>query len=129
MSILENARLNMQKFMGDTNGFAVPITLKTPDEATVVLVNGVHTKTHMAFNPLTGEEMDSKMASVAIAEQQLIDQGFPVIRNVVGDVNLNGTLVDVVDSSGVEKSYVVTRVYPDEMLGLLVFILGDYKTT
>lgn len=126
MSLVDQAQQDMQQITTNLNEFGVNITLKTPDGSATASVVGLHTKHHMAFDP-DGVMVSAKTASVAIAEQQLIDAGFPNIRNANNEVNLNKTLVDVADSTGAVKNYVANRVYPDEMIGLLVFILGDYK--
>ena len=126
MSLVNRAQRDMQKITGNINEFGVNITVKTPDGSAEAAVVGLNTKHHMAFD-VDGVMVNTKTASVGIAEQQLIDGNFPNIRNAAGDVNLNKTLVDVEDSTGVVKSYVAHRVYPDEYLGLLIFILGDYS--
>ena len=127
MGILDQARSDVQSILSDLGGFALEVILKTPDEATVVSVIGHHTKHHLPME-FEGVMVDVKTASIAVAEKQLIDQGFPNIRNAAGDVTLNKTLCDVKDSTGVLKNYVVLQVFPDEMLGILIFILGDYKS-
>jgi len=127
MSLNDRARIDMQNITGNLNDFGVPCVLKTPDESVVINVVGLHTKHHMSFDP-DGVAVNTKTASLAIAEKQLVDAGFPNIRNANGDVALKGTLIDVVDSTGIVKKYVTHQIFPDEYLGLLVFILGDYKT-
>jgi hypothetical protein len=126
MSLNDRARIDAQNFIGNANDFGVACVLKTPDESVAIDVVGWHTKHHMSFDP-DGVMVNTKTASLAIPEQQLIDAGFPNIRNADGDIALKGSLIDAPDSTGVVKKYVTHQIFPDEYLGLLVFILGDYK--
>ena len=125
MNLEDRARLDMQQIVGNSNDFGVEINVVNPTDASTADVIGFHTKHYTGFD-IDGVMVNSKTASVAIAEQQFIDAGFP-IRNANGDVDLNDTLINVKDSTGIIKNYVIVRAYPDENLGLLVLILGDYK--
>jgi len=40
---------------------------------------------------------------------------------------MKGFLIDVSDSTFLVKKYIVTESYPDESLGLIILILGDYE--
>jgi hypothetical protein len=39
---------------------------------------------------------------------------------------MTGHVVNVKDSTGIVKNYVVLQNWPDETIGLITFILGDY---
>lgn len=126
MSLQDKARLDMQQITGNSNDFGEPITLTAPAPGNeTATVNGFNTKHHMSFD-VDGVQVNTKQASVAIAEQFLIDVGYPV-RNGANEVDLNGHLCDVKDSTGVLKNYVIRQNFPDENLGLIVLILGDFE--
>jgi len=126
MSLEDRARLDMQQITGNGNDFGEPITFTAPAPGSeTATINGLNTKHHMGFN-LDGEQVNTKTASVAVAEKFLTDAGYPT-RDGNGEINMNGHLVDVADSTGNIKNYVINQNFPDENLGLLVFILGDYE--
>jgi hypothetical protein len=56
----------------------------------------------------------------------LTDQNYPV-RSSSGIVNLAGHKVTVADSTGASVTYVVREWMPDETIGLILMILGDFK--
>lgn len=125
MSLEQRARKDMQRITGNTNDFAVPCVVKTPDEASTIDVSGLHTRHWMSFDP-DGVAVHTVTASLAVAEQQFIDGGFDV-RDANGEVNLKGYLIDAPDSNEVIQHYVLREVFPDENLGLLILIFGEYK--
>lgn len=123
MGLLEQARLDMQQITGNSSEFGVSMTFTAPDSSTCTVV-GFHTKHHMAYNDI-GEQINHKKASVAISEIQFTENSYPC-RNSDGEIYLENHLVSVVDSTGLSKNYVCEQWFPDEALGLLVIILGDY---
>lgn len=124
MGLLETAKQDIQNFTSNLEGFGVEITLTAPT-AEVAIVNGLHTKHHLGYNT-EGVQVNTKNAHVSISEQLLVDAGYPV-RSASGEVNLTGHLVDVKDSTGLVKNYVIREWFPDETIGLIVCILGDYE--
>ena len=72
--------------------------------------------------------MNSKHATFAVHEKELTDESYPV-RNSDGDVDLLNNLVVTADSSGDNKNYIIREQYPDELLGLIILVLGDYTAT
>lgn len=123
MGILDQARLDMQQITGNTSDFGVSISFTAPTSETATVV-GFHTKHHMAYTE-EGERINHKTASVAVSETALTDLNYPT-RNASDEVNFEGHLVSVPDSTGSVKQYVCEQYFPDEALGLIVLILGDY---
>jgi len=123
----ERARRDMRRFTADDSGFfAVSCVIKTPDVGTSIVVKGLHTRHWMGFDP-DGVAVHTAIASLGVAEQQFIDGGF-VIRDSNDEVGMKGFLIDAPDSNGNIKNYVLREVFPDENLGLLILILGEYKS-
>jgi hypothetical protein len=121
MSLLERARIDSLKIITNSNEFASEVTFIAPNEFTVT-TNGIHAKHHTSFDEMQ-IRVNSKVASVSVAESNLV--GYPV-RNSKGEVQMKNHKVLVKDSTDIVKEYVVKENYPDEALGLIVFILGDY---
>ena len=88
-------------------------------------INGLHTKHHLGVDT-DGNRVNSKNTHCSFSEQFLTVRGYPV-RNEKKEVAMIGHLVTAVDSAGIEWTYVITENYPDEKVGLIVCILGDYN--
>lgn len=125
MGLNERARQDMQRYTSDKNGFGVDITLISPDDVTVTIV-GLSTTHHLAIDQMSGEVVSSKTASVSFAEAIATAAGYTV-RDAKGEVSLKGHRVETKDSTDIVKKYVINKVIPDEKLGLIVCILGDYE--
>lgn len=137
MGLLDQARLDTQRYTQDLEGFAVDIQIFSPGETTfdetfdktfgiMAEIKGLHTKHHMDMNPETGERTNSKNAHVSFTEEQLTAMDYP-IRNAAGEVELKDHLIKVKDSTGELIPYTIRNFYPDETLGLIVCILQDYQ--
>lgn len=123
MSLKERAKKDVERYSSNKDtGFADEIVLTAPDN-TIVTLNGLHTKTYMGVNT-DGVTVSSKKAHVSFSEKFLTDASYPV-RNTAGDVDLKNHKVDVKDSTGVVKNYVVEEWFPDEEVGFIVCILED----
>jgi len=69
--------------------------------------------------------MNVKNAHISFSEALLTDVSYPV-RNINGEVQLRGHKITTKDSTGVDKNYIITENFPDETIGMIVCILGDY---
>lgn len=107
----------------NAGGFDVDITFK--ESGGDVVVKGTSSKHHLAYDE-TGQRVSSKNAEVTVNEADLIAAGITV-RNTTGEVDLRRKVISVADSTGNQKTYVVRERFPDETLGIIVLILGDYK--
>lgn len=123
MNIIDRARRDMQRFTGNTvNGFAQTLVFTPPTGATAT-VPGLHTKHHMDANN-DGRLVNTKQMHVSCAEKALTDAGYTTRVN--GQCSFKGHKVTVSDAAGTH-TYKVQEWFPDEQLGLIVFILGDYS--
>lgn len=123
MSLLDNIKNDLKQITGNQNEFGVELTFTAPDTSTAS-VFGIHAKHHTGFDA-EGFPVNSKIASIAIYEETLSDFDYPV--RISGEVNLRGHRVAAMDSTGIVNHYVVREWFPDEMVGLIVCILGDYE--
>ena len=123
-SIFELAKRDAKHFL-QKGGFEETIVLTNPSGDKSLSLTGFATKHHISFDS-DGLPINGKNAHVTVDEKFLVDNGYPV-RNSGGEVSLLKYKVSVPDSSGLVKNYVVKENFPDETLGLIVLILGDYK--
>jgi len=126
MSLIAQAKADWQEFTSDADAWGVLIAFKHPTTTQTATINGLHTKHHMGFDPMTGKQINSKNAHISVSEALLVAAGYPV-RNANGELNLLKHIVTVKDSTGTDKKYVVRENYPDETVGMVVCILNDYK--
>lgn len=122
-SLLRLAKRDAKRFV-TSGGFEESITISTPTQDMTLSLTGFATKHHINFDS-DGNQINSKNAHICISESDLQTNSYPV-RNVKGEISLLKHRVSYPDSSGIVKNYIVKDNYPDEMLGLIVLILGDY---
>lgn len=125
MGLLEKAKQDIERITSNLDGFAAVITLTAPDDSTVT-VNGLHSKHHLGIDP-EGNRVNTKNAHISISEKFLTDASYPV-RNASGQVHLKKHRVSVKDSTGEVCEYVITEFFPNETIGLITCILGDYSS-
>lgn len=128
MGLLDIAKADAQKFTSNTAEFGVQIRFDSNDSPpATATVGGTSTKHHLAVNR-EGAPYKGKVASVTVAEGLLTAAGYPV-RNARNEVDLKGHKVTWTDSTGTSVTYTIDSWVPDERLGLIVCILGNYKNT
>lgn len=123
-SLLNMAKADSKKYIM-SGGFQEDITLVTPDGGITIQTTGFATKHWINF-VTDGLDSDTKNAHICISESDLVDKNYPV-RNTNGEVFLRSHRVDVVDSSGVVKNYVINQWFPNETTGLIVCVLADFQ--
>lgn len=122
---LNRARKDVLKYV-TKGGFEEDIVLSTPDNSHSLQLKGLASK-HWINYDADGGSINSKNAHICISEETLTNSGYPV-RNAQNEVHLMRHKVDVKDSSGVVKNYVIKEWFPSETVGLIVCILGDYES-
>ena len=122
MGIIEKAREDFLQITSNSDtGPGVEMTFYAPTNETAT-VKGLHSKHHLGVDPDTGKFVNTKNAHASVSEKLLTDAGYPV-RDANGEVNMRKHRVDVKDSTGNVKSYIISENFPDETLGFLVFSL------
>ena len=124
MGLIEQARLDWQKTTSDLNEFGVAITFVAPNSFIAEVV-GLHTKHHLQIGT-DGVAFSGKNAHVSVSETLLTEKSYPC-RNVNGELDFRRHRVIAKDSTGVAQTYEIRDWYPDETLGVIVFILNDFK--
>lgn len=125
MSLLEKAKRDIEKISSNLNEFARSALFQAPSGETAI-VNIIHTKHHLGVDAELQKWANVKNAHISVSEKFLTDAGYPV-RNSEGKVFLERHKVTVKDSTGQDCTYVVEQWFPNETIGLITCILGDYK--
>ncbi len=122
MGLIDQAKADIQRITSNSDEFGVELTFTSPG-SDVAVVNGLHTKHHLDVN-MEGNIISGRNVHISVSEQLLTDESYPVRIN--GEVNLNGHIVSVKDSTEVAKTYRVKYWIPDETIGLILCILEVY---
>lgn len=123
--MIETAAASVKRIRQDPNGFTKSIQFTSNDGLTTVTIRGMASVIHLGVDN-QGEFVNTRKAHISIVESSLTDVGFPT-RDSNGALTLKGNRVNVVDSTGNVEQYVIREVYPDEAMGLMVCILGDFQ--
>lgn len=123
-NLFQLAKRDAKRFVSN-GGFEEFMELVTPDKSKSITLTGFATKHWINFDT-DGSPINSKNVHVTIDEDKLVLENYPV-RNAKEEINLLNHIVIFKDSSGLEKKYKVRENFPDETLGLIVLILGDYR--
>lgn len=124
MGLIDDIKDDIQQITSDLDGFGWPLkfTARTGEIAEVV---GLFTKHHMGMDS-DGLRKNFKNAHASCSEKLLMDLGYPV-RNAARECQMKGDFLEATDSTGQLWEYKILEVYPDETIGLIVFMLGDYE--
>lgn len=125
MGMIETAQAAVKRIRTDPNGFTKSIQFTAADGITTATIRGMSAVIHLGVDN-QGEFVNTRKAHISFSESSLSDTGFPV-RDQTNTIILKGNRVGVIDSTGVVEQYVIREIYPDEALGLLVCMLGDFE--
>ena len=124
--LVERAKDDWQRFISDPDGFGVTINFEAPAPGSETAdVVGLATKHHIGIDT-EGNPANVKNVHVSVSEQLLIDANYPT-RNGNDEVDFKGHKVSFKDSRGIEKTYIVQQKFPDETVGIITLILGDFE--
>lgn len=124
MSLIEQARKDWLQITSNTNEFGIELNLFAPNGVTAV-VNGLHTKHHLGIDT-DGRPVNSRNAHITISESLLNEANYPV-RDISGKVNLRNHKVQCKDSTGLTGEYIIREWFPDETVGVITCILGEFN--
>lgn len=120
---LARAKADWKRLLNN-GGFGVDVTLTPPNSITSTIVKAIAIKHHNSIGT-DGLPINSKNVHVSIIESDLITLNYTV-RNVAGEVSLRNHRASFADSNGNAKNYIIKETFPDETIGLITCILGDY---
>lgn len=122
MGLLDQIRKDAERFISNTNDFAVEMTF-TDNAYNNAVVSGLYTMHHTKFED--GQAVDSKNASVCVSEKKLTDAGY-VVRNADNEIIMVNHFVSFQDLNGTTKKFKITRSLPDETIGAIILFISDY---
>ena len=125
MGLIEQVQQDIRAITTDTEGWGVAIRMIAPDTTTLD-TTGLHTKHHLTFDS-DSNMVNYKKAHISISEDEFIDASYPY-RDANNEVSMEGHRCIVKDSTRQDVEYVIREWYPDETIGLIVMILGDYAS-
>ena len=126
-SLLSLARSHTKTIL-ESGGFETDVTFTTPPGATTIetaTVKCLAIKHHTSIDS-DGVPVSSQHAHVTVHEESLTDKNYTT-RNASGKIDLKNHIIDFADSSGVSRKYIVDDVLPDNTLGCIPLILGNFK--
>ena len=124
MNLIDRARIDTQTITSNPGEFATPVIFTSLTDVTVT-VNCIVTTHHTGLDEF-GNRINSKMASLSVAESKLIEQNYPV-RDSKNYVSLMNHKVVIIDSNNVSKKYIIREYFPDETFGVITCVLGEFK--
>jgi hypothetical protein len=126
MSLLAQAKADIEQITSDPDGFSASLTFTAPDGVTTAAIRGLFTEHHLGFDT-DGRPMNSRNSHISFSEKFLTDLSYP-IRNAAGKVFVKDHKVRVVVSGlNIDRTYTIRENFPDETLGFIVCILGDFQ--
>lgn len=123
MSLVAQAKADIETITTNLNDWAVEMALINAAGATIN-IKGIHTKIHLGVDT-EGNAVESKQVHVSFSEKTVTDLGYS-IRNAGGEVDMKNWRLNVQDSTGVVKNYVMLRWFADETIGLMSCMFEDY---
>lgn len=128
MNLAERAILDTKKITSNANEFGVIVSFTSlPDQGQTATCNAINNQHWLSVQ--NGLIVNAKNASIAFSEGALLDANpnYP-IRDAGKKVSMNGHLCDLKNSTGEIQNYIVLQSWPDETVGLIILILGDYQS-
>lgn len=125
MSIREKAQADWQRIISDPNQWGEAIHLEAPNLETADIF-GLVTKHHINYDT-EGNLVNTKNVHISFSEKHLVDL-FPAypLRDANLEVDLKNHKVTAKDSTGVDKNYIIRERFPNETVGVITCILGDF---
>jgi hypothetical protein len=89
-----------------------------------IIIQGLATRHRQTYDPDSGLPIVGKNNHCTFSEKTLNERGYAT-RNTKGDIIVKGWLVSWEDTTGINK-YKIEEPEPDETLGLIKCMLGEY---
>jgi hypothetical protein len=126
MGLAEQAIEDNMDITSNEDDFAIPVILESPDGIIAELA-GLSTKHKQTLVSDDNRITNSTRVAVAINERNITkaNPDYPVRENGVVSLKDHFASLKFVDHE--LTKYIVMEVFPDEKLGLIVLLLGEYK--
>ena len=123
-NLIKKARRDAKKYI-TKGGFQVDIVLESSNGIDKINITGWGT-VHWHNFDTDGNSVNSKNAHVSIIEDDLKANNFNYRKNK--EVHLKGCKIIYKVDSEIERKYEIIEWMPDESLGIIALILGDYDS-
>lgn len=131
MGIVEQARLDIQQILGNSNDFGVSLTLFAPTspvtELTIVGTIKKHHTMYHEYGMPARSKANTVNATCTVSMLTLDENNYPYL-NAEHRADFKGHKVSWIDSTGNEILYAVNQFYPDYQTGSVTLELGYYGT-
>lgn len=126
MGIKNLAKKDFRTHITSTSGVGSDIVFKQPEsDGLEVTIRGIAMNHNFKFDE-AGQPISSEFSWVTIAEQDLVDAGYPT-RNADGKVSLSRHKVTFQFANGTSITQIVSTVDPDNVMGLIRMELARGK--
>lgn len=125
MGLREQAALDAQTILNNTDGFGVPITVTDPGGTSAALT-GFSTDIPFTIDPETGMAVSGRTASVALHMRDLVAAGLGNPKNIP-DEDSRPWVVSFVDVVGITHTFKVKESNPDRASGVITCTLEVYN--
>jgi hypothetical protein len=124
MGLLQRARADARTILSDLAGWATMMTFVNLD-GEVADINGTFFKRTVVVMGSDGTPTNARQIHITFAERDLIE-AYYTCRNSDGKVDMLDHKVTCADSTGLLETYKIREWHPDETLGIIRCMLGDY---
>lgn len=122
MSLMQSSIELTRRFVTYEGGFSTAIRVER--DRVVVEIRGLAYITHLALDT-DGNVIASKKAHCHIIEADLVEKGLS-IRGANGHIDARNLKITFTDANGTAATRLVKTAIPDETIGLVGLILGEY---
>lgn len=125
MGLREQIASDNKAILGDTDGFAWPITVTDP-AGTSASLTGISNDVHQGIDPNTGQFVTGREASVVISISALADAGLGVPKGIASESS-KPWVVSFDDVNGATHTFKVQESRPDASMNHVLCNLELYK--
>ena len=125
MGLREQATLDAQTILNDTDGFGFPIVVTDPG-GTSANLTGFSNDIALTIDPETGMAVSGRIASVALHMRDLVAAGLGIPKNIP-DEDLRPWIMTFNDALGISHTFKVQESNPDRAMGVVTCTLEVYS--
>lgn len=124
MSLLDQAKADIEAITGNTDEFGVTLQFFAPTGQTVIIAG--YSTDHTNHFDQDGNPINGKVTTVSFSEKFLTDLDYPT-RNTQQLVTFLNHRVIVTYSDGTAIKYAIDQWKPDYMINLITLFLSSYN--
>lgn len=125
MGLMQTIANDILAITTNTNEFALPVVLTSPDDLETASISGIHSD-HSTFLDESGNAYVGKLVAVAISELAIINSNPDYPIRVNGLIALRDHKVTLTHADGAVVTYKVRENRPDYTINLIDLLLSEY---